>query len=57
VFQYIQANFVTARDVYGRVNLFNYSYTERRNRSPALKLDDGSIVLGLNAIQVLVSSL
>ncbi|XP_038870264.1 uncharacterized protein LOC120064026 [Salvelinus namaycush] len=51
VLQYIQANFVTAKDVYGRVHSFNYGYTERRNHPPALKLDDGSNDLCLNAIQ------
>jgi hypothetical protein len=51
VLQYIQANFVTAKDVYGRVNSFNYGYTERRNRPAAHKLDDGSNDLCLNAIQ------
>jgi hypothetical protein len=51
VLQYIQVNFVTPKDVYGRVNSFNYGYTERRNRPPALKLDDGSNDLCLNAIQ------
>ncbi|XP_045078395.1 uncharacterized protein LOC123491558 [Coregonus clupeaformis] len=51
VLQYLQANFVTAKDVYGRVHSFNYGYTEMRNRPPAVKLDDGSNDLVLNAIQ------
>jgi hypothetical protein len=49
VLQYIQANFVTAKDVYGRVRSFYYGNTERRNFLPALKLDDGGNDLGLKA--------
>lgn len=49
--EYVQQNFLTAKELAGRIQAFNYGHTERRNRPPAVKLFDGSNDLGLNAIQ------
>ena len=51
VLEYVQKNFLTAKELAGRIQSFNYGYTERRNRPPAVKLFDGGNDLGLNAIQ------
>lgn len=52
ILQYVQENFLTAKELAGRIQSFNYGYTERRNHPPAVKLIDGSgNDLGLNAIQ------
>ena len=51
VLEYVQKNILTAKQLAGRIQSFNYGYTERRNRPPAVKLFDGSNDLGLNAIQ------
>ena len=51
VLEYVQVNFITAREMARRIESFNYGYSERRNRPPAVKLFDGSNDLGLNAIQ------
>lgn len=51
VLEYLQENFLTAKELASRIESFNYGYTERRNRPPAVKLLDGSSDLGLNAIQ------
>ena len=51
VLEYVQVNFITAREMARRIESFNYGYSERRNRPPAVKLFDVSNDLGLNAIQ------
>ncbi|XP_023817614.1 uncharacterized protein LOC111948487 isoform X1 [Oryzias latipes] len=51
ILEYVQQNFLTAKELSGRTESFNYGHTERRNRPPAVKLFDGSNDLGLNAIQ------
>ena len=52
ILQYVQENFLTAKELAGRIQSFNYGYMERKNRPPAVKLIDGSgNYLGLNAIQ------
>ncbi|XP_050988379.1 uncharacterized protein LOC127179124 [Labeo rohita] len=51
VLRYVQAHFLTAKELDGRLHSFNYGYMERRNRPPAVKLDDESNDLGINAIQ------
>ncbi len=51
VLKYVQANFLTAKELDGRLSSFNYGYMERRNRPPSVKLDDESNDLGINAIQ------
>lgn len=51
VLEYLQENLMTEKELANRIESFNYGYTERRNRPPAVKLLDGSNDLGLNAIQ------
>jgi len=48
---YVQTKLMTAKDLSYRVHSFNYGYTQRSNRPPAIKLVDGSNDLGLNASQ------
>lgn len=45
---------MTAKELDGRLQSFDYGYMERRNRPPAVKLDDQSIDLGINAIHFFV---
>ncbi|XP_051741574.1 uncharacterized protein LOC127508052 isoform X1 [Ctenopharyngodon idella] len=51
VLRYVQESFLTAKELDGRLHSFNYGYMERRNRPPAVKLDDQNNDLGINAIQ------
>lgn len=51
VLRYVQAHFLTTKELDGRLHSFNYGYMERRNRPPSVKLDDESNDLGINAIQ------
>ncbi|XP_040924480.2 uncharacterized protein LOC114846307 isoform X1 [Betta splendens] len=51
ILEYLQKNILTSKQLARRIESFNYGYTERRNRPPAVKLNDGSNDLGLNAIQ------
>ena len=50
VLEYFQEN-LTAKKLTSRIESFNYGYTEKSNRPPAVKLLDGGNDLGLNAIQ------
>lgn len=51
VFQYLIRNSISLSSLTERIHSFNYGYTQRKNRPSALKLDDNSKDLGLNAIQ------
>lgn len=51
VLEYLLQDHITVKELASRIESFNYGYTERRNRPPAVKILDGSNGLGLNAIQ------
>lgn len=40
VLEYLQENFLTAKELTARIESFNYGYTERRNRPHAVKFFD-----------------
>ncbi|KAK0151868.1 hypothetical protein N1851_006762 [Merluccius polli] len=42
---------ISVNTLWERIQSFNYGYIERKNRPSAIKVDDGSNDLGLNAIQ------
>lgn len=53
-FQYLIKNGYISLDTLAyRIQSFNYGFTERKNKSSGLKIDDNSKHLGLNAIQSL----
>ncbi|KAL2078827.1 hypothetical protein ACEWY4_006697 [Coilia grayii] len=51
ILKYIAEKSISFKEINQRIQSFNYGYIERRNQPPAVKLDDLSNDLGLNAIQ------
>ena len=49
--KYIAEKSISFKEISDRIQYFNYGYVERRNQPSALKLEDASNDLGLNAIQ------
>ncbi|KAG7459332.1 hypothetical protein MATL_G00209530 [Megalops atlanticus] len=51
LFQYLVKDSICLNTLSERIQSFNYGYSERKNRPSAIKVDDGSKDLGLNAVQ------